>query len=95
MPLVPKCPCGGTIRPDVVLYGESLNSDVINASLYAIANADLLIVGGTSLNVYPAAGMIDAYRGDRMVLINKTPTPRDDRANLIIRDPIGRVFSEL
>lgn len=95
MPLVPKCPCGGTIRPDVVLYGESLNGDVINASLYAIANADLLIVGGTSLNVYPAAGMIDAYRGDRMVLINKTPTPRDDRANLIIRDPIGQVFSEL
>ncbi len=95
MPLVPKCPCGGTIRPDVVLYGESLNGDVINASLYAIANADLLIVGGTSLNVCPAAGMIDAYRGDRMVLINKTPTPRDDRANLIIRDPIGQVFSEL
>lgn len=92
---VPHCACGGVIRPDVVLYGESLNGDVINASLYAIANADLLIVGGTSLNVYPAAGMIDAYRGGRMVLINKTPTPCDDQANLIIRDPIGQVFSEL
>ena len=74
---------------------QNIDGDVINASLYAIANADLLIVGGTSLNVYPAAGMIDAYRGDRMVLINKTPTPCDDQANLIIRDPIGQVFSEL
>ena len=92
---VPRCVCGGIIRPDVVLYEESLNNDVIRASLYAIANADLLIIGGTSLNVYPAAGMIDAYRGNRLVLINKTPTPRDEQANLVIREPIGEVFSEL
>ncbi len=92
---VAKCVCGGIIRPDVVLYEESLNNDIIKASLYAIANADLLIVGGTSLNVYPAAGMIDAYHGHRMVLINKTPTPRDDQADLIIREPIGEVFSQL
>lgn len=92
---VPRCACGGIIRPDVVLYEEALNNDVVRASLYAIGNADLLIIGGTSLNVYPAAGMIDAYRGNRLVLINKTPTPRDEQADLVIREPIGKVFSEL
>lgn len=92
---VPRCACGGIIRPDVVLYEEALNNDVVRASLYAIGNADLLIIGGTSLNVYPAAGMIDAYRGNRMALINKTPTPRDEQADLVIREPIGKVFSEL
>ena len=83
------------MKGNLILIHGGGPTAVINASLYAIANADLLIVGGTSLNVYPAAGMIDAYRGDRMVLINKTPTPCDDQANLIIRDPIGQVFSEL
>ena len=95
MDLVPKCECGGTIKPDVVLYGESLDDGVMRASLEALQQADLLIVGGTSLSVYPAAGLIDAYTGSRLVLINKTPTPRDDRANLILREPIGQVFSVL
>ena len=92
---VPKCACGGTIKPDVVLYGESLDSDCIVGAVNAIANADLLIIGGTSLNVYPAAGLIDDYRGSRLVLVNKSPTPRDDRADLIIREPIGEVFAQL
>lgn len=92
---VPRCACGGIIKPDVVLYGESLQDDVIRGALTAIEQADMLIVGGTSLSVYPAAGMIDAYRGNRLVLINITPTPRDDRADLIVREPIGRVFAQL
>lgn len=92
---VPRCACGGIIKPDVVLYGESLQDDVIRGALTAIEQADMLIVGGTSLSVYPAAGMIDAYRGSRLVLINITPTPRDDRADLIVREPIGRVFAQL
>jgi len=92
---VPKCSCGGTIKPDVVLYGESLDNDCIMGALHAIANADLLIIGGTSLSVYPAAGLIDDYRGSRLVLVNKSATPRDARADLIIRDPIGEVFSKL
>ena len=95
MDSVPKCACGGIIKPDVVLYGESLNDDVVRASLDALEGADLLIVGGTSLSVYPAAGLIDVYRGNRLVLINKTPTQRDDLADLILREPIGRVMSEL
>ena len=92
---VPKCSCGGTIKPDVVLYGESLDHDCIVGALNAISNADLLIVGGTSLSVYPAAGLIDDYRGNRLVLVNKTETPQDARADLIIRDPIGKVFAQL
>lgn len=92
---VPKCPCGGTIKPDVVLYGESLDSDCIEGAVRAIEGVDLLIIGGTSLSVYPAAGLIDAYRGDRLVLVNKSATPRDDRANLILRQPIGEVFAQL
>ncbi len=92
---VPKCSCGGTIKPDVVCYGESLDRGVLNAAMEAIARADMLIIGGTSLVVYPAAGLIDLYEGKRLVLINKTPTQRDDMADLIIRDPIGQVFSEL
>lgn len=92
---VPKCACGGTIKPDVVLYGESLDSDCIMGAVKAIANADLLIIGGTSLNVYPAAGLIDDYRGSRLVLVNKSATPRDDRADLIIREPIGEVFAQM
>lgn len=92
---VPKCECGGIIKPDVVLYGESLDNGVMRGSMEALAQADLLIIGGTSLSVYPAAGMIDLYQGKRLVLINKTPTSRDDLADLIVREPIGQVFSEL
>ena len=92
---VPRCDCGGTIRPDVVLYGESLDEKVLRASMDALSHADLLIVGGTSLNVYPAAGLIDLYPGDRLALLNRTPTPRDGRANLILREPIGRIMAEL
>lgn len=92
---VPKCSCGGTIKPDVVLYGENLDNQCITGALNAIQNADLLIVGGTSLSVYPAAGLIDDYRGNRLALINKSETVRDARADLIIREPIGEVFSQL
>ena len=92
---IPKCSCGGTIKPDVVLYQESLDNNCIMGALDAIARADLLIIGGTSLSVYPAAGLIDDYRGSRLVLVNKSETPRDSRADLIIRDPIGEVFSKL
>lgn len=92
---VPKCSCGGTIKPDVVLYGENLDNQCIMGALNAIQNADLLIVGGTSLSVYPAAGLIDDYRGNRLALINKSETARDARADLIIREPIGEVFSQL
>ena len=92
---VPKCACGGTIKPDVVLYQESLDSDCIMGAVDAIASADMLIIGGTSLSVYPAAGLIDDYRGSRLVLVNKSETPQDSRADLIIRDPIGEVFAKL
>ena len=92
---VPKCECGGLIKPDVVLYGENLDGNVIQGACAAIAAADMLIIGGTSLNVYPAAGFIDLYHGNRLVLINKSQTPRDGMANLIIRDPIGKVFEAL
>lgn len=92
---VPKCSCGGTIKPDVVLYGENLDNQCIMGALNAIQNADLLIVGGTSLSVYPAAGLIDDYRGNRLALINRSETARDARADLIIREPIGEVFSQL
>lgn len=95
MDLVPKCPCGGMIKPDVVLYGESLDDAVLRGAMDALARADMLIIGGTSLSVYPAAGLIDLYRGNRLALINKTPTPRDERADLILRDPIGQVFSRM
>ena len=92
---VPYCDCGGIVKPDVVLYEESLNSRTIENSVDAIYDADLLIVAGTSLTVYPAAGLIDYYRGDRLVLINRDPTPRDGRANLVIHDTLGNVFSQL
>lgn len=87
--------CGGIVRPDVVLYEESLNEDTIQKSVEYIANAEVLIVGGTSLNVYPAAGLIRYYRGKKMVLINKTATPYDDQASLIITRSIGEVFREV
>lgn len=92
---VPKCTCGGTIKPDVVLYEEGLDQDTINGAVRAIAAADLLIIGGTSLNVYPAAGLINYYRGERLALINKSAVARDLDAGLVITDPIGEVFAQL
>lgn len=89
---VPHCPCGGVIRPDVVLYGEGLDQEVIQAAVEAISRADLLIIGGTSLAVYPAAGLIDYYRGTELVLINRDATPADEAATLVIREPIGQVL---
>ncbi len=91
---VPHCACGGIIKPDVVLYEESLNSDILNQSVEAIANADVLIVGGTSLVVYPAAGLIQYYRGHHLVLINRSETPYDSRADLCIHDSIGKVLGD-
>ena len=92
---VPKCGCGGVIKPDVVLYEEGLDSYTINKSVEYISRADMLIIGGTSLAVYPAAGLIDYYRGNKLVLVNKSPTPADRRADLVIHAPIGEVFSQL
>lgn len=89
---VPKCSCSGTIKPDVVLYGESLDQDILEKSIEYIVNADVLIIGGTSLVVYPAAGLINYYKGNKLVLINKSSTPMDRRANLVINDSIGSVF---
>ena len=92
---IPRCACGGIIKPDVVLYEEALNDKVIDGAVNAIAQADLLIVGGTSLNVWPAAGLINYYRGSRLALINKSPVARDLDAGLVITDPIGEVLSQL
>lgn len=89
---VPHCDCGGVIKPDVVLYEEPLNQSVIERSIEAISEADVLIIGGTSLAVYPAAGFIDFYRGEKLVLINKSPTPRDVSANLLIQGNIGDIL---
>ena len=86
---------GGVIKPDVVLYEEGLDSYTINKSVDYISKADILIIGGTSLAVYPAAGLIDYYRGNKLVLVNKSPTPADRRADLVIHAPIGEVFSQL
>lgn len=94
-PGVPRCSCGGIVKPDVVLYEESLDSDTIEKSVLAIRQADLLIVAGTSLTVYPAAGLLQYYRGNRLVLINRDATPYDDRANLVFHDSLGTVFSQL
>jgi len=92
---VPKCECGGTIKPDVVLYEEGLDTDTINQAVYELKHADMLIVGGTSLVVYPAAGMIDYYKGNKMVLINLAPTSRDAVADLVIKGKIGEVFEDI
>ena len=92
---VPKCECGGTIKPDVVLYEEGLDQHTIQRSVYHISNADVLIIGGTSLAVYPAAGLIDYFKGRYLVVINKAPTPRDRQADLLIQDPIGEVLGAL
>lgn len=92
---VPICECGGGIKPDVVLYEEGLNQKTIQESVNFITNADVLIIGGTSLAVYPAAGLIDYYRGNKLVLVNKTPTPRDDQADLMVKGNIGEIFAQL
>ena len=89
----PICECGGVIKPDVVLYEEGLDEDTINDSVEAISQADILIVGGTSLNVYPAAGLVRYYRGKRLILINKSETPMDHVAHLVVREPLGEVFT--
>ena len=92
---VPRCDCGGVIRPDIVLYEEQLDEDVLRKSIDYIRNADVLIVGGTSLNVYPAAGLINYYRGNKLVLINLSATPYDDEADLVIHEKLGEVFSRV
>lgn len=92
---VPRCECGGVIKPDVVLYGESLDSDVIDKSLAAISKADTLIIGGTSLVVYPAAGFVGYFKGKNLVIVNKSSTYADSRATLVLNEPIGEVFSAL
>ena len=90
---VPRCPvCGGIVKPDVVLYEEQLDQETLEASVLDISRADMLIVGGTSLVVYPAAGLINYYRGDKLVLINRDATPYDRRADLVIHDAIGKVL---
>ena len=92
---VPHCSCGGVIKPDVVLYEEGLDTATIDASVRAISEADALIIGGTSLAVYPAAGLIDYFQGKYLVVINKSPTPRDRQADLLISEPIGEVLGGL
>ena len=92
---VPRCACGGIVKPDVVLYEESLDSRVLEGALGDIQHADMLIIGGTSLAVYPAASLVRYYRGSRLVLINKSRTPYDDQADLIIQAPIGQVLGAI
>lgn len=92
---IPRCDCGGIIKPDVVLYEESLNGEVIDGAIGAISDADALIIGGTSLVVYPAAGFINFFRGKHLAVINKSATSADGRAELVINDSIGKVFSAL
>ena len=92
---VPRCDCGGVVKPDVVLYEESLDQDVMYRAARAISEADLLIVAGTSLTVWPAAGMIRYYRGSRLVLINRDETPFDHEADLVLHEKLGEVFREL
>ena len=92
---VPRCGCGGIVRPDVVLYEEPLDQEVLEKSVQYIRQADMLIIGGTSLNVYPAAGLINYYRGNKLVLVNRGVTPRDSEADLIVRGNIGEVFSQV
>ena len=92
---VPRCDCGGLIKPDVVLYEEGLDDEVVRETIKVISEADLLIIGGTSLAVYPAASFINYFRGDKIVIINKDSTPYDLRADLVINDKLGNVFSKL
>ncbi len=92
---IPRCSCGGIVKPDVVLYEEGLDQDVIEKSVRAIYQADLLLVAGTSLTVYPAAGLINYYRGSRLVLINRDATAYDSQADLVLHETLGHVFSKL
>lgn len=92
---VPKCKCGGNVKPDVVLYEEGLDTETIQKAIYYISHAEVLIIGGTSLMVYPAAGMIDYFHGACLAVINKSPTPRDHQADILIQDSIGKVFSSI
>lgn len=92
---VPLCDCGGIVKPDVVLYEESLNGRIIEGAVSAIQNADLLIVAGTSLTVYPAAGLVNYYRGNRMVLINRDATPYDSQADLVFHCGLGEIFDKI
>ena len=92
---VPTCSCGGMIKPDVVLYEEGLDMTVMSKSIQAIRDADVLIIGGTSLIVYPAAGLIDYYRGNKLAVINMSVTSQDKNADLVIQEPIGKVFPNL
>ena len=92
---VPLCECGGIVKPDVVLYEEGLDQQTLTDSVRAISQAQVLIIGGTSLAVYPAASLIDYFRGECLVVINKAPTPRDRSADLLIKEPIGQVFSQI
>jgi len=92
---VPRCTCGGMIRPDVVLYEENLNEEVVSGAIAAIEEADLMLVCGTSLVVYPAAGMLQYFGGDRLVLINRTSTPYDGYASLVLHESLGEVFGAL
>jgi NAD-dependent deacetylase len=92
---VPKCSCGGNIKPDVVLYEEGLNDDIVRGAIHAISTADMLIIGGTSLTVYPASSFIDYFRGKHLVLINRDKTSADRIANLVIHDKIGEVLTQI
>lgn len=92
---IPRCTCGGIVKPDVVLYEEGLDNAIIQKSIQAIANADMLIIGGTSLVVYPAAGFVDYFKGKYLVVLNKSTTSRDAYANLCIQEPIGEVLGKL
>ena len=92
---IPVCPCGGRIKPDVVLYEEGLDNDVVSGAVNAIAHADMLIVAGTSLTVYPAAGLVRYFRGKHLVLINRDATPMDSECDLVIHDKVGEVLSSL
>ena len=92
---IPRCDCGGIIKPDVVLYEEGLDDKTVQGAIDAISRCDLLMIGGTSLNVYPAAGLIRYFRGDNIVIINKSPTPYDIKADLVIPGKIGEVLSKI
>ena len=92
---VPRCSCGGVIKPDVVLYEEALNDEILNKSISAIRDADLMIVAGTSLTVYPASGLINFYNGSKLVLINRENTQYDIKANLVINESLGKIFKEI
>lgn len=92
---IPTCECGGMIKPDVVLYEEGLPQDVMSDAIYTISQAEVMIVGGTSLAVYPAAGLLNYFHGDKLVLVNKGATPQDKNADLLIQEPIGEVFGNL